>query len=105
VLGFEEGDDDQGQPLERTCHLFDSESGGGFELVLTQGLPPGDYLVGLDHFAFEAASSELVDRLYRRAIKRAFQATRPRLLNGRWKCFLFDPDGYKIEISSTVSPA
>jgi catechol 2,3-dioxygenase-like lactoylglutathione lyase family enzyme len=100
VLGFQE---QNGGPCEkpgRICRLFDGETGAAFELILTLGLPPGDYLVGLDHLAFDTPSAEMVDSVYRRAVDASIQATQPRLENGRWKTFLFDPDGYKLEISA-----
>jgi catechol 2,3-dioxygenase-like lactoylglutathione lyase family enzyme len=89
VLGF-----------HRVCRLIDAETGAAFELILTLGLPPGDYLVGLDHLAFDTRSPEMVDSIYRRAVDASIQAARPRLQDGRWKSFLFDPDGYKLEISA-----
>jgi catechol 2,3-dioxygenase-like lactoylglutathione lyase family enzyme len=103
VLGFEEHNGGTCEKPGRICRLLDSETGATFELVLTLGLPPGDYLVGLDHLAFETSSRELVERVYHRAVDGSFQAAMPRLHNGRWKTWLFDPDGYKIEISAGIT--
>jgi catechol 2,3-dioxygenase len=100
VLGFEERQDEGREPLARICRCFDDETGAPFELILTQGLPPDDHLVGLDHLGFDTRSPERVDRIYRRALESSSRAARPRLENGRWKTYLFDPDGYKIEISA-----
>lgn len=105
VLGFEM---QNGATCERpggVCRLLDRETGAAFELVLTEGLPPGDHLVGLDHLAFDAPSAETVDHMYRRAVDASMQATQPRLQGGRWKTFIFDPDGYKIEISAGTTDA
>lgn len=70
----------------------------GFELIFTEGLPPGDHLTGLDRVSFEVPSRELVDRVYMEAREHNAQATRPRLYEGHWLTFVFDPDGYKIEV-------
>jgi catechol 2,3-dioxygenase-like lactoylglutathione lyase family enzyme len=100
VLGFQEQNGGPCEKPDRVCRLFDAETGAAFELILTLGLPPGDYLVGLDHLAFDTRSPEMVDSIYRRAVDASIQAARPRLQDGRWKSFLFDPDGYKLEISA-----
>jgi catechol 2,3-dioxygenase-like lactoylglutathione lyase family enzyme len=100
VLGFEERNGDACDKPGRICRLLDDETGVAFELLLTQGLPPGYYLVGLDHLAFDVASPATVESLHRRALEASFQAAQPRLHKGRWKSYLFDPDGYKIEISA-----
>lgn len=68
------------------------------ELIFTEGLPPGDRLTGLDRVSFEVPSRDLVDRVYMEARKHSAQATRPRLYEGHWLTFVFDPDGYKIEV-------
>lgn len=102
VLGFEGRNSGACEKPGRMCRLLDDETGAMFELLLTQGLPPGDYLVGLDHLAFDVASPAMVDSLHRRALEASCQATQPRLHNGRWKTYLFDPDGYKIEISANA---
>lgn len=102
VLGFEERNGDTCERPGRICRLRDDQTGAVFELMLTQGLPPGDHLVGLDHLAFEAASPDTVDDLYRRAANASFQAAQPRWHNGCWKTYIFDPDGYKVEIGANA---
>jgi catechol 2,3-dioxygenase-like lactoylglutathione lyase family enzyme len=72
----------------------------GFEVVFAEGLPPGDHLTGLDRISFEAASRECVDYIYEEARKRHARATQPRLYEGHWQTFIFDPDGYKVEVFS-----
>jgi len=69
-----------------------------FEVVFTEGLPPGDHLTGLDRVSFEVPSRELVDRVYEEARKCDAHATHPRLYEGHWQTFVFDPDGYKVEV-------
>ena len=102
VLGFEEHNGGVGEKPGRTCRLCDARTGTSFGLMLIQDLPPGDYLTGLDHLAFDAASPDTVDRLYRRAVDASCRAAPPRLESGHWKTYIFDPDGYKIEISASA---
>jgi catechol 2,3-dioxygenase-like lactoylglutathione lyase family enzyme len=103
VLGFQEMRETDCTKAGETRVLRDPKGGSGLELVLTQGLPPGEYLVGLDHLAFEASSTAGVNDVYERAIQASIQATEPRLQNGRWESFLFDPDGYKLEVSALAN--
>jgi catechol 2,3-dioxygenase-like lactoylglutathione lyase family enzyme len=70
----------------------------GFEVVFTEGLPPGDHLTGLDRVSFEASSRACVDYIYEEARRRHARATQPRLYEGHWQTFIFDPDGYKVEV-------
>jgi hypothetical protein len=67
-------------------------------VAFTEGLPPGDHLIGLDRVSFEVPSREVVDRVYDEALKNNARVTRPRLCEGYWQTFVFDPDGYKIEV-------
>ena len=60
------------------CALSSPGTRLDFELVFTEGLPPGDRLTGLDRVSFEVPSRELVDRVYVEARKHNAQATRPR---------------------------
>jgi catechol 2,3-dioxygenase-like lactoylglutathione lyase family enzyme len=105
VLGFQETHENGCQKPSHACVLHDPDGGGRLELVLTQGLPPGEYLVGLDHLAFEAPSVAGVNEAYRRATQASIRATEPRLQNGWWKSFLFDPDGYKLEVGAPADEA
>ena len=72
----------------------------GFKIVFTEGLPPGDHLTGLDRISFEVSSRESVDLIYENARKRQARVTQPRLYEGHWQTFIFDPDGYKLEVFS-----
>jgi catechol 2,3-dioxygenase-like lactoylglutathione lyase family enzyme len=69
-----------------------------FGVVFSEGLPPGDHLTGLDRVSFEVSSRESVDRVYAEATKHNARATQPRLYEGHWQTFVFDPDGYKVEV-------
>jgi len=81
-----------------TCAQRSSDTRLNCEVVFTEGLPPGDYLTGLDRVSFEVPSRESVDRVYEEARKRHARATQPRLYEGHWQTFIFDPDGYKVEV-------
>jgi catechol 2,3-dioxygenase-like lactoylglutathione lyase family enzyme len=105
VLGFRERIAGAAARAEHVCELIGPDGAAGLELVLTQGLPPGEYLVGLDHLAFDTDSAASVDAVYQRAVTASFQATPPRLQHGRWRTYLFDPDGYKLEVSALAREA
>ena len=76
-----------------------------FEVVFTEGLSPGDHLIGLDRVSFEVPSRESVDRIYEQATQRNARATQPRLYEGHWQAFIFDPDGYKVEVFAQLHDA
>ena len=76
------------------------DTADGFEVVFAEGLPPGDHLTGLDRISFEVSSHELVDQVYEAARNHQARATQPRLYEGHWQTFIFDPDGYKVEVYS-----
>jgi catechol 2,3-dioxygenase-like lactoylglutathione lyase family enzyme len=67
-------------------------------LILTQGLPLGSEISGLDHLGFVVATEHDVDEAYRRATEMGVRVTQPRIYAGHYQIFVFDPDGYKIEI-------
>lgn len=97
VLGLELVDS-QSSRSGTTCALRPPDRRRGFEVAFTEGLPPGDHLTGLDRVSFEVSSRESVDRIYEAAIKCNARATQPRLYEGHWQTFVFDPDGYKVEV-------
>ena len=70
----------------------------GAILVLTPGLPRGIGLTGVDHFAIEVPSIFDVYNVYLEAKALGAPATKPRVYDAHWQTFIFDPDGYKIEI-------
>jgi catechol 2,3-dioxygenase-like lactoylglutathione lyase family enzyme len=75
-----------------------------FGVALIQGLPGGTEPVGMDHLSLEVAKAEDVKDLYCAAVARGAQATEPRAYGGFYQTFIFDPDGYKIEIVSKEIP-
>lgn len=76
----------------------DDAASDAFGVVLVEGLPPGAAPFGLDHVSFEVASRGDVERMYARAQEHLVRVTTPRSTAGRYRTFLFDPDGYKIEV-------
>jgi catechol 2,3-dioxygenase-like lactoylglutathione lyase family enzyme len=83
-----------------TCVLQSRNGEAGCQLTLMEGLPPGDHLIGLDHFSLEVQSPREVEAVYRRAESCGCRVTKPRASEGRWQVFVFDPDGYKLAVSS-----
>ncbi len=72
-------------------------SGQTFSIVLTQGLG-GQTPSGMDHFAIGVESRADVDDAFDRAQTMGMRSTRPRMFDGNYQTFVFDPDGYKIEV-------
>jgi len=70
---------------------------GGFRIALTQGLG-GPASGGVDHIAIEVDSAADVQRAFQESTARGWRATRPRIYEDHVQTFVFDPDGYKIEI-------
>ena len=70
----------------------------GFAIVLVEVLPMGMEVVGLDHFGLEVSGETEVNTLFCKAIALGASATQPRMYNGHFQTFIFDPDGYKIEV-------
>ena len=68
-----------------------------FSIVLTQGMG-GQAPSGMDHFAIGVASKSDVDIAFDRAQAMGMRSTQPRVFDGNYQTFIFDPDGYKIEI-------
>ena len=83
-----------------TCVLRSSNGSDGCQLTLVEGLPPGDHLIGLDYFSFEVRSSQDVQAVYQKAASCGCRVTKPRVADGRWQLFVFDPDGYKLAVTS-----
>ncbi len=97
LLGLERADADP--PNERVCVCTSvSATGEGFGVVLTEGLPPGTEVAGLDHVSFEVRTRRDVREIYEAARQRQVRATQPRMFDGHYQIYLFDPNGYKIEV-------
>jgi catechol 2,3-dioxygenase-like lactoylglutathione lyase family enzyme len=85
----------------RLCVAASGPKRPKFGVVLCRGLPASGDPSGLDHFSFEVPTQTDVNDLYDRARRRGAPATKPRLYGGGWQTFVFDPDGYKIEVRAT----
>lgn len=97
LLGLERTD--AVPPSESTCVCTaKAETGERFGLVLTAGLPSGTEVTGLDHVGFEVPTRQDVRDVYDEARRKSIRATQPREFNGYYQSYVFDPDGYKIEV-------
>lgn len=67
-------------------------------IVLVAGLPSSAELTGMDHFSLEVPSVRDVEAVYQAVIAAGWRATRPRRYDGHYQTFVFDPDGYKVEV-------
>lgn len=97
VLGFEPARPQEGGVVT-ACAGKSPDALQGLELVFTEGLPPGDHLTGLDRLSFEVAAGESVNQVYAAARKSNARATQPRFYEEHYQTFIFDPDGYKVEV-------
>jgi hypothetical protein len=52
----------------------------------------------MDHFSLEVPSAQDVEAVYQAVIAAGWRATRPREYDGHYQTFVFDPDGYKVEV-------
>ena len=91
-------------PDVRICAASSASSQKGFGISLIHGLPRGADPIGMDHVSLEISCAEDVESIYSAAVARGAQATKPRIYGGYYQTFLFDPDGYKIEIISSDLP-
>jgi catechol 2,3-dioxygenase-like lactoylglutathione lyase family enzyme len=80
------------------CAANPEDNENCFGIVLTEGLPPSAELTGMDHFSFEVAHRGEVDAIYGRAQYLRARATRPRHFDGHYQVYVFDPNGYKVEV-------
>jgi catechol 2,3-dioxygenase-like lactoylglutathione lyase family enzyme len=75
-----------------------------FGITLLQGLLGTTEPVGMDHLSLEVSHAEDVEDIYCAALARGAEATEPRVYGGNYQTFVFDPDGYKIEVVSREAP-
>jgi catechol 2,3-dioxygenase-like lactoylglutathione lyase family enzyme len=98
LFGLRQQGPDASSSNGRLCVVPSKSGRSEFGVVLSRGLPPRAELSGVDHFTFEVPVADDVNELYARARQRGAPATEPRFYRGAWQTFVFDPDGYKIEI-------
>lgn len=86
--------------LENQCVCVGVPASGSglFGVVLSEGFPAGAELAGLDHVGMGVSTEQDVRDIYARARELGHRATRPRVYNGHYQVFVFDPDGYKLEV-------
>ncbi len=101
LFGLEPHQTDPPSAVARICSLPANDTLAQASVLLTEGLPLGSELSGLDHFSFVVSTEEEVNEAYRQAVARRARATQPRMYGGHYQTFVFDPDGYKIEIRAT----
>jgi catechol 2,3-dioxygenase-like lactoylglutathione lyase family enzyme len=82
------------------CRALDEHGQEDISVVLAEGLPPNLEPIGMDHLSFEVPADEDVSDIYFRALGLRARATSPRVFDGRFQTFVFDPNGYKIEVAS-----
>ena len=80
------------------CVGVPASGSGLFGVVLSEGFPAGAELAGLDHVGMRVSTEQDVRDIYARARELGHRATRPRIYNGHYQIFVFDPDGYKLEV-------
>ena len=98
--------------LENQCVCVGAPASGSglFGVVLSEGFPAGAELAGLDHVGMRVSTEQDVRDIYARAREFGHRATKPRVYNGHYQVFVFDPDGYKLEVfvdrcAKAVDPA
>lgn len=101
LFGLRQQEPDASLRGGRACVASTKSGRSEFGVVLSRGLPAKAELSGVDHFTFEVPVPDDVNELYARARQRGAPATKPRFYRGGWQTFVFDPDGYKIEIRAT----
>ena len=83
---------------QRVCVGVPASGSGLFGVVLSEGFPAGAELAGLDHVGMSVSTEQDVRDIYARARELGHHATGPRVFDGHFQAFLFDPDGYKLEV-------
>ena len=105
-LGYVHSGEIIGERGERVVYLTRHGGGGGVGLREAQSSSPPDgydrYEVGLHHLAFNASGRALVDDRARWARERGAEVEsgpkEHQYMPGYYALFLFDPDGFKLEI-------
>ncbi|MBN1513338.1 MAG: VOC family protein [Phycisphaerae bacterium] len=104
VFGLEARPSTASASSVRTCSAPARVAGAGVTIVLIQGFPTGTQPIGMDHLSLWVDRAEDVLQRYRRALAAGADATPPRWYGGRYQTYIFDPNGYKIEVLSEGGP-
>ncbi len=86
-----------------TCVGVPSSGCEEFSVVLVEGLPQAAELAGLDHVSFRVLTEQDVRDTHERAVAMQIRCTSPRRAEDSLQMFLFDPDGYKLEIAAPLT--
>jgi catechol 2,3-dioxygenase-like lactoylglutathione lyase family enzyme len=89
-------------PRHCWCVSAGTERQPSLQIELTEGRPLAATST-VDPFAVEVRSAEAVGLICRRVAGHHCRHTPPRVNAGRASCFIFDPDGHKIEISAPAT--
>jgi catechol 2,3-dioxygenase-like lactoylglutathione lyase family enzyme len=87
-------------PSDKVCLCVGVPASGDetFSIVLTEGLPLGTEIAGLDHVSLTVPNGQDVRDIYASATRLGVRRTAPRAFDGAYQTFVFDPNGYKIEV-------
>jgi catechol 2,3-dioxygenase-like lactoylglutathione lyase family enzyme len=100
LFGLQPREADPPSAKVRVCSVLDENGQEDVSVVLAEGLPPNLEPIGMDHLSFEVPADEDVSDIYFRALGLRARATSPRVFDGRYQTFVFDPNGYKIEVAA-----
>lgn len=87
-------------PSDKVCLCVGVPASGDstFSIVLTEGLPLGTEIAGLDHVSLTVPIEQDVRDIHASAARLGVRCTSPRTFDGAYQAFVFDPNGYKIEV-------
>jgi catechol 2,3-dioxygenase-like lactoylglutathione lyase family enzyme len=87
-------------PSDKVCLCVGVPASGDltFSIVLTEGLPLGTEIAGLDHVSLTVPDGQDVRDIHASAARLGVRCTSPRTFDGAYQTFVFDPNGYKIEV-------
>lgn len=87
-------------PSDKVCLCVGVPASGDltFSIVLTEGLPLGTEIAGLDHVSLTVPNGQDVRDIHASAARLGVRCTAPRTFDGAYQTFVFDPNGYKIEV-------
>ena len=87
-------------PSDKICLCVGVPASGDetFSIVLTEGLPLGTEIAGLDHVSLTVPNGQDVRDIHASAARLGVRCTSPRTFDGAYQTFVFDPNGYKIEV-------
>ena len=87
-------------PSDKVCLCVGFPASGDltFSIVLTEGLPLGTEIAGLDHVSLTVPNGQDVRDIHASAAQLGARCTTHRIFDGAYQTFVFDTNGYKIEV-------